>query len=59
MKIYVIIASRGRLKNGRWTQRYEPLGGDVCNTITTVTKDNLVLEIKKGKSNENSMRRTT
>lgn len=45
MKIYVIIASRGRWKNGGWTQQYEPLGRGVCNTITTVTKDNLVLEI--------------
>lgn len=45
MKEYLIVASRGRWINERWTQQYE-CREDVTNTLTGVQKDNFVLEIK-------------
>lgn len=51
---YIIIASRGRnpdnpsergRSNGHYVQMFEPNLGGVTNTITSVQKDNLVLQI--------------
>jgi hypothetical protein len=53
MKSFTIVAMRGRnpdnpserkKSNGRYRQRLEPNSGGVSNTITSVGKDNLVLE---------------
>jgi hypothetical protein len=53
MKSFTIVAMRGRnpdnpsergRSNGRYKQRLEPNMGGVSNTITSVGKDNLVLE---------------
>ena len=54
MKNYIIVASRGRNPDnpnlrGRGLpteQRLEPNLCGVCNTITSVQKDNLLLEIR-------------
>lgn len=47
-----IVASRGRYnENGAITQHCELLKGKCTNTITTVTKDNLVLVRKSTKNN--------
>ena len=52
-KSYLIVAMRGRnpdnpseraKSNGNYRQRFEPNRGGVSNTITSVQKDNLVLE---------------
>ena len=52
-KSYTIVAMRGRnpdnpsergRSNGKYRQRLEPNSGGVCNTITSVQKDNLVFE---------------
>ena len=43
MKEAIIVASRGRWENGKWTQQLEPRD-QICNTITSVTKENIVLE---------------
>ncbi len=40
----VCVAQRGRLKEGKWEQQFEPRFDGTTNTITTVTKDNLVGE---------------
>lgn len=41
----IIVAQRGRyLASGRTTQRFEPNFKGLCNTITTVQKDNLLVE---------------
>lgn len=50
----IIVASRGRnpqnpsdrTTGSQTEQRLEPNMNGVCNTITTVQKDNLVLEIR-------------
>ena len=53
VKSFTIVAMRGRnpdnpserkRSNGRYKQRLEPNTGGVSNTITSVGKDNLVLE---------------
>lgn len=53
MKSFTIVAMRGRnpdnpserkRSNGNYKQRLEPNKGGVSNTITSVGKDNLVLE---------------
>ena len=45
MKEVLIVASRGRWENERWTQKYECNTEGTTNTLTGVLKDNLVLEI--------------
>jgi hypothetical protein len=53
MKEYIICASRGRnpsnpsdrTAGAPTEQRLEPNMDCVCNTITTVQKDNLILEV--------------
>ena len=40
----VCVAQRGRMSNGKWQQQFEPRFDGKTNTITTVTKDNLVGE---------------
>lgn len=42
----IIVAQRGRMMGERLKQRLEPQFKPITNTITTVTKDNLVLEIE-------------
>lgn len=44
MKLFMIVASRGRWSNERWVQQYESNSDGVTNTITGVQKDNLVME---------------
>lgn len=39
-----ICAMRGRMHDGKWTQRLEVGEEDVSNSLTTVQKDNLLLE---------------
>lgn len=46
MREYLIVASRGRWKDGRWVQQYECNGDGVTNTLTGVQKDNLVIELE-------------
>jgi len=41
-----IIASRGRYIDGKIEQQFEPRKDDITNTLTTVQKDNLLLENK-------------
>lgn len=42
----IIVAMRGRYdKNKKIRQHLEPRTDNLCNTITSVQKDNLVLEI--------------
>lgn len=57
MKKYLTAALRGRnpdnpieraRSNGKYQQRLE-IGGDIANTITTVSKDSLVIEIENEK----------
>lgn len=48
--------------NGNYKQRFEPNRGGVCNTITSVQKDNLVVEyiaqpIKRERTEEEKLRR--
>ena len=71
MKSYMIVAMRGRnpdnpsergKSNGRYRQRLEPNRGGVSNTITSVQKDNLLLEyvaqpIKRVRTEEEKLRR--
>lgn len=53
----IIVASRGRSgKNGGWIQRLEPNLDGLVNTITSVAKDNLVLEIKNENKTSNKKR---
>lgn len=70
-KSYLIVAMRGRnpdnpseraKSNGNYKQRFEPNRGGVSNTITSVQKDNLVLEyiaqpIKRERTEEEKLRR--
>lgn len=44
----IIVAMRGRYKNegGGTAQRLEPQLSGLCNTLTSVQKDNLILEIE-------------
>lgn len=70
-KSYLIAAMRGRnpdnpsersKSNGNYRQRLEPNRGGVSNTITSVQKDNLVLEyiaqpVKKERTEEEKLRR--
>lgn len=70
-KSYLIAAMRGRnpdnpsersKSNGNYRQRLEPNRGGVSNTITSVQKDNLVLEyiaqpIKRERTEEEKLRR--
>ena len=70
-KSYLIVAMRGRnpdnpseraKSNGNYKQRLEPNRGGVSNTITSVQKDNLVLEyiaqpIKRERTEEEKLRR--
>lgn len=44
---YWCAASRGREQNGKWVQQLEILGKDYTNSITTVQKDNYIIEIKR------------
>lgn len=45
MRKYTIVASRGRKNsNDRYEQNYESLTCDMTNTITSVYKDNIVME---------------
>ena len=44
MKMYFLVASRGRFKNGAYSQQAEINNTGCTNTITTVLKDNLILE---------------
>ncbi len=42
----IIVAMRGRYKaDGTTAQKLEPQFSGLCNTLTSVQKDNLVLEI--------------
>lgn len=70
-KSYLIVAMRGRnpdnpsergKSNGRYRQRLEPNGGGISNTLTSVQKDNLLLEyvaqpIKRVRTEEERIRR--
>ena len=70
-KSYLLVAMRGRnpdnpseraKSNGNYKQRFEPNRGGVSNTITSVQKDNLVLEyiaqpIKRERTEEEKLRR--
>lgn len=51
-EIYDAIAAseRGRLVDGKYIQKLEVLGKDYTNTITTVTKDNLIIEVYNGET---------
>lgn len=43
----IIVAMRGRYESGGGTaQQLEPQLSGLCNTLTSVQKDNLVLEIE-------------
>ena len=43
----IIVAMRGRYESGGGTaQKLEPQLSGLCNTLTSVQKDNLVLEIE-------------
>jgi len=45
----IIVAMRGRYEeNGGTAQRLEPQFSGLCNTLTSVQKDNMVLEIEDG-----------
>ena len=63
MKSFMIVASRGRdSTDGSYEQRFEINQGGVSNTITSVQKDNLVLEyiaypIKRERTEEEKLRR--
>lgn len=47
MKVFLIAASRGRYnEDGNTEQRLEINQEGICNTLTTVLKDNYVLEIE-------------
>lgn len=47
MQRKIIVAMRGRYESGGGTaQRLEPQLNRLCNTLTSVQKDNLVLEIE-------------
>lgn len=70
-KLFTIVAMRGRnpdnpsersKSNGNYKQRFEPNRGGLCNTITSVQKDNLVVEyialpIKRERTEEEKLRR--
>lgn len=70
-KSFTIVAMRGRnpdnpsersKSNGNYKQRFEPNRGGLCNTITSVQKDNLVVEyiaqpIKRERTEEEKLRR--
>ena len=72
MKSYLIVAMRGRnpdnpsergRSNGNYRQRLEPNRGGVSNTITSVQKDNLLVEyvaqpIKRVRTEEEKRRRS-
>lgn len=53
----IIVAMRGRnpekpserVRGGYTEQRLEPNSQGICNCITTVQKDNLVMEIRDGR----------
>lgn len=46
----LVAAMRGRLNSsGKWIQHLEILGSDNTNTITSVEKDNLIIEVHNGK----------
>ena len=51
-EIYDAIAAseRGRLVDDKYIQKLEVLGKDYTNTITTVTKDNLIIEVYNGET---------
>lgn len=43
----IIVAMRGRYESGGGTaQKLEPQLSGLCNTLTSVQKDNLILEIE-------------
>lgn len=62
MKQYICVAMRGRpIDNpSSWiaglptAQRLEPRGGDI-NTLTSVAKDNMILEIMEDDDNEQTV----
>lgn len=46
----LVAAMRGRQNSsGKWIQHLEILGSDNTNTITSVEKDNLIIEVHNGK----------
>lgn len=47
LSLKLIVASRGRMKNGKWVQQMEIRKDRLTNTITSVTKDNLVMELRR------------
>lgn len=50
----IIVAMRGRYESGGGTtQRLEPQFSGLCNTLTSVQKDNLVLEIEDDSERDN------
>lgn len=51
----VIVAMRGRYVGGEIVQHLEWNHTNVCNSLTTVQKDNLLLEMR---NNENRKNRT-
>lgn len=58
MKEYYICASRGREFNNRWTQKLE-IRESVCNALTTVQKDNMVMEVNMENDTEYRIRKLT
>ena len=62
MKSFMITAMRGRDSDNGYEQKFEPNWGGVSNTITSVQKDNLVVEyiaqpIKRERTEEEKLRR--
>ena len=51
MKKFLIGASRGRKKDGCYEQRLEINKDGLCNTLTSVLKDNYVIEIEETEEN--------
>lgn len=53
----IIVAMRGRYKDGGGTaQRLEPQLSGLCNTLTSVQKDNLVLEVWDEETDSDKLR---
>ena len=62
MKSFMIAAMRGRDSDNGYEQKFEPNRGGVSNTITSVQKDNLVVEyiaqpIKRERTEQEKLRR--
>ncbi len=54
----IIVAMRGRYKDGggETAQRLEPQFSGLCNTLTSVQKDNLLLEVWDEETDSNKLR---